>query len=102
MIKKLLLTLILISPAGFALVLGGSNLGMFGYDEHSCTKPFPPSKPYAFNSQWEIDTYNNEVDYYNSERESYVRCIRDYVDNAENDIEIIKEAIESAIDEANS
>lgn len=84
-----------------ALVFGGSNLGFMGYPSHNCIKPSEPYKPYSFNSQWEIDAYNNEVDSYNSEFKQYARCIEEYIENADNDIKRVKEKAQEAIDSYN-
>ncbi len=85
-----------------AVVFGGSNLGYGGYPDHSCFKPSKPLKPYSLDSQWEIDSYNSEVEAYNSEMSRYINCINDYVENGNNDIKRIREAVSSAIDEAKS
>lgn len=84
-----------------AYVIGGSNLGIMGYDDHACSKPYPPTKPYSFSSQWQIDSYNREVEDYNDDLRRYIDCIEEYVENGKNDIERIKEAINSAINDAN-
>lgn len=97
-----LLIAVLMSVNAFAVVFGGSNLGFGGYPDHSCYKPSKPFKPYSFDSQWEVDIYNQKVDSYNSELGIYLDCINEYVDNAGNDIERIKEAVSNAISEANS
>lgn len=91
-------------PAGaIAIVFGGSNLGMFGYPGHTCTPPYSkPFKPYKFYSQGDVDLYNYQVENYNRQRRSYLNCIREYVDNAKNDIERIREKTNEAINEANS
>jgi hypothetical protein len=83
------------------MVFGGSNLGLGGYPSNSCTKPIKPTRPYTFDSQWEIDSYNREVDRYNSNFRDYIDCIKEYLDNADNDIKRIKEKAQEAIDEAN-
>jgi hypothetical protein len=81
-----------------AIVIGGTNLGLFGYPSHECYRPFnKPIKPYEFTSQWEIDLYNSEVDRYNFEVETFVRCVEKYIANAENDVERIKEKVDEAI-----
>ncbi len=91
------------SSNSFGLVLGGSNLGFRGYEDHTCSKPYvAPIKPYSFDSQWEIDSYNRQVTQYNYELEAFIGCIKEYVENANNDIKRISEAINEAIDEANS
>jgi hypothetical protein len=81
-----------------AIVLGGSNLGLFGYPAHECHRPYSrPVEPYEFTSQWEVDLYNSEVDRYNSQIEMFIRCIEDYIANAKNDVERIKEKVDEAI-----
>jgi len=100
--KTLLLLIILISPLYVhAMIFGGSNLSFTGYPPHSCMKPTKPYKPYSFNSQWEIDSYNNEVEFYNSALQQYLSCIDEYIENANNDIKRIKEKAQEAIDETN-
>ena len=79
-------------PNAYALVLGGSNLSLLGYPEHECYKPH---KPYEFIDELDFQRYKTDV-------EIYLDCIREYVENAENDIERIREAAQDAIDEANS
>lgn len=86
----------------FAIVFGGTNLGMFGYPSHECTKPLKPIRPYSLDSQWEIDSYNSDVDLYNFELRRYIDCIEEYVENAGYDIERIKEKAQEAIDEASN
>lgn len=95
-----LCTIILALPlSASALVYGGSNLGYSGYPSNDCTKPIKPTKPYSFDSKWEIRSYNSQVDEYNIEYRRYVSCIKEYIDNANNDIRRIKEKIQEAIDE---
>ena len=87
----------------FGLVLGPSNLGMFGYPQHNCSPPYSkPYKPYSFDSQWEVDNYNAEVEAYNYEIGIYFDCINEYLEAANNDIKRISERMDEAIDEANS
>lgn len=69
-----------------AVVFGGSNLSFAGYPSHACFKPTKPFKPYLFDNQWEIDSYNSSVNIYNSLLEQYLSCINKYIDNANNDI----------------
>jgi len=87
----------------FGLVIGGSNFGIFGYPSHECNPPYSkPYKPFSFNYQWEIDQYNSEVEIYNRELQEFLDCIDEYVNNAKNDIERIREKANEAINEANS
>lgn len=96
----LLLLLVSLSGSVFAIVFGGTNLGILGYPDHSCLKPTKPIKPYSFNSRWEIDSYNSQVDSYNMERQRYVGCVKEYLENSGNDIKRIEEKMEEAIAEA--
>ena len=74
-----------------AIVFGGTNLGLFGYPEPNCSQPF---KLFEFTDEWERDQFISEV-------ESYMSCVREYVDNANNDVKRVIEARDNAIDEAN-
>jgi len=58
---------------------------------HSCSKPY---KPYKFNSQWQLDSFNNDVD-------TYKRCISNFVDEQNEEAEKHKQAATDAIDEWN-
>lgn len=63
-IKKLILisALFLLMPLGvYAVVFGGSNIGIMGYPSHDCIKPNKPFKPYSFNSQWEIEQIKEKL-----------------------------------------
>ncbi len=89
-----------------ARVSGGSNLAG-GYANHRCHKPTKPSKPDSFNNQWripqwELNAYNASVSNYNTKLESYNACITRYVENANNDIERIRQKAEKAASEANN
>ena len=82
----------LTASLAFSYVYGGSNLGYGGYPSHYCTKPY---KPYSFETQYEVDSYNMEV-------QIYIDCINEYVGNARNDIDRITEQANQAINEANN
>ena len=88
----LIVIIFIISKSLSAIVFGGSNLGLFGYNSHTCSKPY---RPYEFNSQYDVDNYKYEVN-------SYISCIEEYLDNAKNDIKRIQEKMNEAIDEANN
>ena len=61
-------------------------------DSPSC---YRPSKPYQFTSQWEVDSFNDEVD-------AYRDCINDFIEEQRDEIDQHQEAINSAIDEWNN
>jgi hypothetical protein len=58
----------------------------------SCSKPH---KPNEFNSQWELDSFNNDV-------QQYQRCLYDFVDEQEEAIQRHHRAANDAIDEWNN
>jgi hypothetical protein len=98
---SIVLIAIMLSPTmSFAFVLGGSNLGIGGYPDHSCYEPIKPIKPYRFSSDYEVHSYNASVDSYNVELDSYMDCIKSYLDNAKNDIERIKEKYNETVQRA--
>jgi hypothetical protein len=101
--KRLFITtlIVVLCPlTAYAYVFGGTNLGFGGYPSHTCMKPNKPFKPYSFDSQWEIDSYNAEVDAFNSDLQLYSDCIDEYLENANNDIKRIKLKAKEAVDEA--
>lgn len=58
---------------------------------HSCYKPI---KPFQFNSQYELDSFNSDV-------EEYQRCISNFVDEQNRAAQNHMNAAEDAIDEWN-
>lgn len=85
------------------IVYAQSNLAPSGYPSHQCAdKPFPPIRPDNFKSEAELASYNHSVDIYNAQTEQYFECIQRYVDNAANDIELIKKTLASTIEAANN
>lgn len=58
---------------------------------HSCSKPI---KPYKFNGEWEVQSFNDDVT-------RYKRCINDFVEEQEQAIENHRQAASSAIDDWN-
>ncbi len=78
---------------GFLVILfwlGASNVfaDMFA-PSHYCNKP---SKPYQFNSEWEISSFKSEVG-------TYRNCINDFVDEQNDAIRQHKNAAQDAIDD---
>jgi len=57
-----------------------------------CSKPY---KPYQFTSQWELESFREDV-------RRYKQCIMDFVEEQERAIETHRRAAEQAIDEWNS
>jgi hypothetical protein len=98
----LLTTLASLSIHSNAYVIGPSNLGLLGYSDHDCSRPYSkPTEPYSFSDQWQIDSYNQEVEEFNAQHESYITCINEYLEAASKDIKRIQEKVEEAIEEAN-
>ncbi len=85
-----------------AVVSGGSNLGLSGYPEHSCgLKPMEPvAETYMRDPEWETEINDMQMDGYDALLSMYVDCINEYVNNANNDIKRIREAISAASDAA--
>lgn len=75
----------------FAFTATTSEADMFT-PSHSCSKPY---KPFQFNSQWEVDSFYEEV-------EAYKRCISNFVDEQNEEAVNHQEAASDAIDEWNN
>lgn len=58
---------------------------------HGCVAPV---RPHEFNSQWEIDSFRNQV-------EMYRQCIEDFVDEQHGAINAHSRAADDAIDDWN-
>ena len=107
MLKKMTyITALLITIAwnmASAVVSGGSNIDSFDYPSHSCSKPQKSTrvfKPHNFANPWEVEQYNSGVKTYNAKFEKYAECIKKYIDNANKDMERIREKANEAIAEA--
>ncbi|MGR5382331.1 hypothetical protein [Vibrio harveyi] len=59
---------------------------------HSCSKPY---KPYQFNSQYEVDSFNDDV-------RRYQQCINDFVEEQNDAVRNHAEAAEQAINDWNN
>jgi len=91
------ITTMLFSEACQALYPRGSNLNYSGYPSHNCFAPAKPLNNPFFNSQWEIDNYNNHVRRYNQELKDYIECINTYVLATNNNINKIMAKANEAI-----
>lgn len=58
---------------------------------HSCSKPY---KPYTFSDQWQVDSFKDDV-------ERYKRCIKNFVEEQKNAVEVHQRAANTAIEEWN-
>lgn len=91
---------LLASGYASSFVIGPSNFGFGGYPEPNCRKPIKPTKPYSMSESWEVDMYNNRVRSYNAELQTYVLCVRNYVEAANLDVKRIQERVEELVSEA--
>jgi len=76
----------------FLLALSGTAKADMFTPTPSCSKPY---KPYQFTDQYQVDNFNSEV-------ESYKRCINDFVDEQNDAARKHANAAEEAINEWNS
>ena len=84
--KKLILISLLI------LICTSSVLADMFSPSHYCSKPY---KPYEFTEQWQVDSFNYDV-------ERYSECIQDFVEEQNDAVRKHQEAANDAIDEWNS
>ena len=89
-------------------IQSGSNIKNFSYPGHNCkSKPTRPEKPKKFSMQDDVEKYNNEiakyninVSDYNNAIKKYKACINQYIKNGNNDIQTIRNKLNSALKEA--
>jgi hypothetical protein len=81
------------------------------YENHNCIRPLAVVKPLIevektndMISKYniEIDEYNKNIKTFRFDAEKYIECISLYAKRGQSDINVIKEKVESSIDEANS
>ena len=84
--KKLILISLLI------LICTSSVLADMFSPSHYCSKPY---KPYEFTEQWQVDSFNYDV-------ERYSECIQDFVEEQNDAVRKHQEAANDAIYEWNS
>ena len=85
------------------VVSAGSNLDPGSYPSHQCgEKPTQPDRPEYFKSEAELETFNRAVETYNIATEGYFQCIQLYVNDAAEDIQLIKRTVSATIEEANN
>ena len=79
----------------------GTNLPE-GYPDPTCAeRPEIPERPEKFETEEAVMEYNAKVDAYNASMERIVECVREYVTNAQADIEQIRKRSREAIDRLN-
>jgi hypothetical protein len=109
--RKILTTILILSAfdacCAQAAVPGGSNIALSEYPAPSCSKPEtipqPTGKPAdnkdkaavdAFNVK--VAAYNAKVAVFNTAMHAFNDCMKTYVDNANNDIQRIKQAVDAS------
>ena len=74
-----------------------------GYPDPACAeRPEVPERPEKFETEEAIAQYNAKVDAYNASMERLIECVREYVTNANTDIEQIRKRSREAIERLNS
>lgn len=113
LIINLAFTLAVVSPQSWAeeeFPNNASNLNNFYYPNHTCgqksRKPIKPASAASFKDVKEYNTivaeYNLKVSNYNAEIKFYKSCINRYIKNGNHDINIIKQRLDTALEEARS
>ena len=99
-ILRPILLVVLASQSIAPSVLAGSNLGI-AYPDHACgERPIAPDRPETFETETAIKSYNADVGAYNTAAEAFVQCIQNYVDNAAEDIKVIRAKVREAVEHA--
>ena len=111
-IISLAFTLTVVSPQSRAenetFPNNASNLNNFYYPNHTCgqksIRPIKPASAASFKDVNEYNTmvadYNLKVSNYNAEIKFYKSCINRYIKNGNHDINIIKQRLDTALEEA--
>lgn len=68
----------------------------------SCYEPVKPFKPYTFNSQWEVNSYNNAIDMYRIEVNNFRNCLQNFIDEQNEAIKKHLNAIDAATNKWNN
>ena len=96
LIAAALFVLLAVPLTGF----GGTNLDGGGYPDLQCGQsPEVPKRPEKFRFQAELDAYNKQVAEFNVSMERYTTCLQAYIDNAAQDIRMIRERIDRLVEE---
>jgi len=109
--RKILMTILILSAfdacCANAAVPGGSNIALSEYPAPSCSKPEtipqPTGKPADTKDKAAVDAFNVKVAAYNAKvavfntaMRAFNDCMKTYVDNANNDIQRIKQAVDAS------
>ena len=108
----LLLTIILITAQGCASEIkkptSSAPINFTSYPNHTCNnKPAIPKKPGRASSFENVETYNLEISKYNLKVENYNKeikyyklCINKYIKKGNQDINTVRQHLNSALKEA--
>jgi len=96
LIAAALFVLLAVPLTGFS----GTNLDGGVYPDSQCGKaPEVPKRPVKLRFQAEFDAYNKQVAEFNVSMERYTTCLQAYIDNAAQDIRMIRERIDRLVEE---
>jgi hypothetical protein len=113
LIISLAFTLAVVTPQSQAeeeFPTNAPSLNNFYYPNHTCgqksIRPIKPASAESFKDKKEYNTtissYNLQVSNYNAEIKFYKSCINRYIKNGNHDINIIKQRLDTALEEARS
>ncbi len=96
LIAAALFVLLAVPLTGFS----GTNLDGGVYPDSQCgITPEVPKRPVKLRFQAELDAYNVQVKEYNVSMERYTKCLQAYIENAAQDIRMIRERIDRLVEE---
>jgi hypothetical protein len=80
----------------FLVFIGTTLIADMFQPSPSCYEPIKPFKPYSFNSQWEVDLYNDAIRMYGIEINNFRNCIQNFIDEQNMAIKKHLDAIDEA------
>jgi hypothetical protein len=97
------LVIVMAAAPAFAqsLSTGGTNMGPDFYPKPKC-EPAGKAPVQPGNNPDAMNTYNMKVRIFNQKVTALNICMKDYVDNAQNDINTIQKTVRDAVAEANA
>jgi hypothetical protein len=88
-------------PLAPSLATGGTNMPADFYPKPKC-EPAGKAPVQPGNNPDAMNTYNMKVRVFNQKVTALNICMKDYVDNAQNDINTIQKTVRDAVAEANT
>jgi hypothetical protein len=96
LVAAVLFVLLAVPLTGF----GGTNLAGGVYPDAQCgNKPEVPKRPVKLRFRAELDAYNVQIKEYNVSMERYTNCLQAYINNAAQDIRMIRKRIDRLLEE---